>query len=124
MPLFLNQSYYYHADIRFISNVLVIRVSCVPNARQLMILKKKDIIFHLLSMVHPRKGRGKMIHVNLLGVQKRKPSFVSCPSAQLEKYQLVPLPKVLTWEEFRINSINYIMRLMMRKKRGIRLIEI
>ncbi|CAB5385522.1 unnamed protein product [Rhizophagus irregularis] len=38
-------------------------------------------------------------------------------TAQLEKYQLVPLPKVLTWEKFRINSINYIMRLMMWKKR-------
>src|SRR3954447_20430153 len=44
-----------------------------PNAQQLMILKKKDIIFHLLLMKHSRKGREKMICVNLLGVQKHKP---------------------------------------------------
>jgi hypothetical protein len=82
--------------IRCISNVLVISVSCVSNARQLMILKKKDITFHLPSTKHPRKGGGKMIRVNLPGVQKRKPLFESCPSAQQVKYQLVHLPKVLT----------------------------
>ena len=118
------QLYCCHASIGCTSFVSIVSVTCGLNARQFMNWKKKGITFHLPFKKCPGKGRGKRAHINPLEAQKHKLSFVSCLSSQIAGYQLVRLLNLQIWKKFRINSINYIIILILQKLMGTKLIEI